>query len=196
MLLEPRRPELAQQSDARTGAEGQVQTQPGTSAAHTVASPLSLVAGVLITVGAVLGGSLGFMGVPYGYGGFAGWMGGYGGMMGGLLGGYDYGGYGAMGPGMMRGFYGGYGSYGNYSYTPAIFGLTAVGLAAGIVVLAAALYMRGRPVGEVRTLGAIVLVFSIIGLVTVGGVFLLGGVLGIVGGMIALVAPSDSVSRR
>ena len=145
---------------------------------------LSLIGGILITIGAVVGNSLGFFVGPFGYGPFGGFMGGYGGMMGG----YYYGsGYVGFGPAMMGGFYGGNPTYSNSGYAPAVAGFAIIGAVAGIIVLAAALYMRSRPVSDYKTLGALILVFSITGLVTVGGVFLIGGVLGVIGGILALL---------
>lgn len=176
-----------QHPDKDAQPAGRAPEQPPEHSNQYLAFVLSLIGGILITLGAVLGTSIGIIGGPYGYGPFGGMMGGYGGILGGMMGGYYYGGgYGGIGPGMMSGFYGGYyGSLGNY-YTPLILGLTVIGLVAGIIVLVAALYMRNRPVSEARMLGVIILVFSIIGIVTVGGFFLIGGVLGIVGGIIAL----------
>ena len=139
---------------------------------------LSLIGGIMITLGAMVETSFGFMGRPYGYG----WMvGGNGGFLGGLMNGYYEGGF---GPGMMNGFYGGYG-YSNYS--PMLIGFTIVGLTTGIIVLASALYIGIRRMSDTRVAGAIILVISLIGIVSVGGLFLIGGVLGIVGGVLALV---------
>ena len=159
-----------------------------TTTHHSSNGPLaflfSLIGGILITIGAVVGNSLGFFGAPFGYGPYGGFMGGYGGMMGGYYYGGDYGGF---GPGMMGGFYGSNPTHGNSGYAPALAVFAIVGAVAGIIVLAAALYMRSRPVSDYKTLGALILVFSIIGLVTVGGVFLIGGVLGVIGGVLALL---------
>ncbi len=141
---------------------------------NPLAFVLSLIGGIVIVLGGLLGASFGFIGGPFGYGEM---MGGYGGFMGGMMGGY-------YGPGMMGGFYGGYGFE---SYAPWLFGLTVIGLVSGVVVLVSALYMQNKPLSEGRTAGTIILVFSIIASLTVGGFFLIGGVLGIIGGVLALL---------
>lgn len=90
----------------------------------------------------------------------------------GMMGGY----YGITGGyyGMMRGF-----GYGGWFY-----GAAAIGLASGIVVLIGAAMIYSRP-SKATTWGLLVLIFSIVSFVGMGG-FFLGAVLGIVGGALAL----------
>ncbi|MDG6901306.1 MAG: hypothetical protein JRM80_05030 [Nitrososphaerota archaeon] len=92
--------------------------------------------------------------------------------------------YGMMGGyyGMMGGYYGvthGFG-YGGWFY-----GAAAVGLIAGIVVLVGAVMIYSRP-SKAPTWGLLVLVFSILSFFGMGG-FFLGAILGIVGGVLAMV---------
>lgn len=94
--------------------------------------------------------------------GFGGMMGGYGGMMGG---------YGGMmgGFGVPLGF---------------MSGLSLLGLVSGILVIIGALMLNTRP-AEHTTWGTIILIFSIISLLGMGG-FFIGAILGIIGGALAL----------
>ncbi|MCL4436810.1 MAG: DUF6114 domain-containing protein [Thaumarchaeota archaeon] len=88
--------------------------------------------------------------------GFGGMMGGgFGGMMGGF--------------GVPLGFMG---------------GLSLLGLVSGIIVIIGALMLNTRP-AEHTTWGTIILIFSIISLLGMGG-FFVGAILGIVGGALAL----------
>jgi len=117
---------------------------------------LSLLAAVLI-----LGGS-GMMttfssGVPY-YGGM---MGGYYGMMGGYY-------------GMMKGF-----GFGGWFYA-----LAAIGLISGAIILVGAIMVYTQP-SKVSTWGTLILIFSILSFFGMGG-FFLGGILGVVGGILAM----------
>ncbi len=95
--------------------------------------------------------------------GFGGMMGGFGGIMGGCYG------------GMMGGF-----------RVPSGFmgGLSLLGLVSGIVVIIGALMLNARPAEHTKW-GTIILVFSIIGLLGMGGFFIVA-ILGIVGGALAL----------
>ncbi len=117
---------------------------------------LSLIAGLL-----VLGGSGMVMGlssgVPY-----------YGGMMGyyGMMGGYYS---------MMRGF----GVADTWFY-----GLAALGIVSGIVILVGAIMIYNQP-EKAPTWGAVTLAFSVVSLFGMGG-FFFGAILGIVGGILAL----------
>ena len=89
-----------------------------------------------------------------------------------LSGGYGYGyGYG----GMMGGFGGMMGGWG---------GLWFIGLIAGIVVIICALMLNAQP-AEHTTWGTLILVFSIVSFFGMGG-FLIGALLGIAGGALAL----------
>ncbi len=120
---------------------------------------LSLVAGLL-----VLGGSGTVMSLSSGLPYYGGMMGGY--YYGGMTGGYY---------GMMRGF--GFGGGGFY-------GLAAIGIVSGIIVLIGAIMLYSQP-AKASTWGAIVLAFSIASLFGMGG-FFLGAILGVLGGVLAI----------
>lgn len=132
----------------------------GTTPEKPVASfILALIAGVVIIVGSATVGTLS-QGEPY-----------YGGMMGG----YYYG-------GMMGGYYGmmhGFGFGGGWFY-----GLAAIGIASGAVVLVGAIMVYNQP-AKASTWGALILAFSIVSLFGMGG-FFFGAILGVVGGTLAL----------
>ncbi len=81
--------------------------------------------------------------------------------------------------GMMNGYYGMMGGYGGWSY-----GAAALGSISGIVVLLGAVMICTRP-SSTPTWGAVVLIFSILSLLGMGG-FFVGAVLGVVGGAVAL----------
>lgn len=83
-----------------------------------------------------------------------------------------------MGPGMMSG-YGFYG-YGSGWMTA----ISLIALVFGIIVLIGAIMINARPAGHI-TLGIIVLVFSVASFVGMGG-YMIGAILGIAGGAIAL----------
>ncbi|NWG09883.1 MAG: hypothetical protein HXX80_06240 [Nitrososphaerales archaeon] len=121
-----------------------------------VAFILSLIGGILMLVAGLVS-SMWFM-----YGGFGGMMGGFGGMMGGwhdMMGSF----------GVPIGF---------------MIGLSLTGLVASILVIVGAIMLNARP-AEHTTWGAIILAFSIISLLGMGG-FFIGAILGIVGGALAL----------
>ncbi|MBI0581444.1 MAG: hypothetical protein JET69_00320 [Methanomassiliicoccales archaeon] len=69
--------------------------------------------------------------------------------------------------------------------------LATLGAVCGVVVLASAILLNARP-RQATTWGAIILAFSLIGLVGMGG-FFVGAVLGIVGGVLALTWQRPSV---
>ncbi len=119
---------------------------------------LSLIGGVLILIGGIVS-SMWFMYGGYGMGGM---MGGFGGMMGGYQ-------------GMMGGFGVPFGFMG---------GLWLIGLVAGTLVIIGALMLNARP-AEHTAWGTIILVFSIISFIGMGG-FFIGAILGIAGGAMAL----------
>jgi len=123
----------------------------------TVAVILSIIGGALM----LLGGSMALMMLTYHDGGF-GMMDGFGGMMG------DYG-------HMMDGL--GF-PYGIMS------GLMLVSLVSGVLVIVGAVMINIHP-SQSSTWGIIVLVFSIISFVGMGGL-VIGAVLGVVGGVLAL----------
>ncbi len=83
--------------------------------------------------------------------------------------------YYGMGPGMMRGF-----GFNSAWFTP--FSLLA--LVFGIIVLIGAVMLNARPAEHI-TWGIIVLVFSIASFVGMGG-YMIGAILGIAGGAVAL----------
>ncbi len=89
--------------------------------------------------------------------------------------GTPYGTYYGMGPGMMSGF-----GFNSAWYVP--FSLAA--LVFGIVVLIGAIMLNARPADHI-TWGIIVLVFSIASFIGMGG-YMIGAILGIAGGAIAL----------
>jgi len=84
-------------------------------------------------------------------------------------------GWGMMGPWMMGGYGYGYGFTWVYSL---------VALISGIIVLLGALMLNSRP-AEHMTWGTIVLIFSLISFLGMGG-FIIGALLGIAGGALAL----------
>lgn len=119
---------------------------------------LSLIGGILMLVGGGLSSMWFMSGAPSSggmMGGFGGMMGGYGGMMGGF--------------GVPFGF---------------MSGLSLLGLVSGVLVIIGALMLNTRP-AEHTTWGTIILIFSIISLLGMGG-FFIGAILGIVGGALAL----------
>lgn len=122
----------------------------------TAAFVLSLIAGLLILAGSGL--TMGFSGQPSYY---------YGGMMGGYT-------------GMMNGYYGMMGGYGSGWF----FGLAAIGLISGVIVLVGAAMIYNNP-GKVAGWGALILAFSIVSLFGMGG-FFIGAILGVVGGILSL----------
>lgn len=63
-------------------------------------------------------------------------------------------------------------------------GLSLLGLVSGILVIIGALMLNTRP-AEHGTWGTIILIFSVISLLGMGG-FFIGAILGIVGGALAL----------
>jgi hypothetical protein len=68
--------------------------------------------------------------------------------------------------------------------TAVLYRLTAIGLVSGILVLLGAIMLHSKP-GSKKTLGIIIVVFSISSVITGGG-FIVGFILGIIGGALAL----------
>jgi len=97
---------------------------------------------------------------------------------GGMMGGYH---------GMFSGYYGMMGLFGYWSYFAA-----AIGLVSGLVVLSGAIMIYTRPAKSVFW-GSLILVFSVLSLFGMGG-FLFGGILGMVGGLLALFTPESRTS--
>lgn len=129
---------------------------------------LSLIGGILITIGSLGGVSFAMMGRPFFWG------------MGGMMSG-QYSNF-------MNGMMGEY--YANSSYPSGFYSVMAgyelLGLISGVLVLAFALLMRSKP-ENTKTYGIVVLVFSIVSFVGTGG-FFIGAILGIIGGILALTS--------
>lgn len=138
-----------------------------TSEAPMAAFILSIIAGALLLAGS------GMMTSMQAYFPF------YGGMMGNYFGGY----YGMMGP-----YYGGTGGLGGLFYLA-----TALGLVSGAIVLVGATMLYSRP-ERTFTWGLVILVFSIVGLVGLGG-FFVGSVLGVIGGALAMTSGKERAGQ-
>jgi hypothetical protein len=119
---------------------------------------LSLIGGILILLGGVIS-SLWF-----------------------IFGSASFGGFGHMMSGFMDGWHGMMGSYG----FPIGFmtGVSLIGLVSGIIVTIGAVMLNTRPT-EHATWGTLILIFSIISFVSMGG-FFVGAILGIIGGAFAI----------
>lgn len=124
-----------------------------------VAFVISLIAGILVLGGGVM---MAFVGSPY-YGGYGPMMRGY---YGGMMGGY----YGMMG---------GFGLAGTWFYA-----LAVIGAVSGITILVAAIMVYNQPT-RASIWGALILAFSIVSFLGMGG-FFLGAILGVVGGVLAM----------
>jgi hypothetical protein len=128
------------------------------SGKKSIVFSLSIIGGILIIVNSILSVvMLTSYGVNYGF---------FGGMMGGMMGGFT----GMMGSwgfpfGLMTGF-------------------MIAGLIAGIVVLLGSVMLYFRP-SEHFAWGVVILVFSVISFLGMGG-FVIGAILGIVGGALAV----------
>jgi hypothetical protein len=84
--------------------------------------------------------------------------------------------------GMMGGWHGMMGSYGfPYDY---LLGLSVLGLACGVIVVVGSFMLSLRPLEHV-TWGVLIVVFSVVSFVSMGGWFV-GAILGVVGGALAL----------
>jgi len=116
---------------------------------------ISLIAGVIILLGGITTTIWASSGMP-----------GWGSMMGSMMGGYQ---------GIMGGM--GFGS-------GMFFGMSIIGVVSGLLVLVGAMMLYNRP-RDASTWGLVVLVFSVLSLLGMGG-FFIGAVLGIVGGLLAL----------
>jgi hypothetical protein len=83
---------------------------------------------------------------------------------------------------MMGNWHGMMGNFGlSYGYMSAF---SVIGLACGIIVIIGALMINARPL-EHSTWGTLILVFSAVSLISMGGWFI-GAILGIIGGAFAL----------
>lgn len=101
-----------------------------------------------------------------------------------FYGGAVWGDFGDMWSGMMGGYHGMMGSFG----FPLGFmgGFSLVGLVSGIIVVIGALMLNMRP-HEQTAWGLLILIFSVISFLNMGG-FFIGGILGVVGGAFAFSA--------
>jgi len=145
----------------------------------TTAFILSLIAGVLILLSGILT-SVWFMNGGYSFNyGNGGMMNGYGGMMGGFS-------------GMMTGYQNmmsGLGVHSSY-----MTGFSIIGLIAGILVMIGAIMLNARP-SEHTTWGAVIIAFSVISFLGMGG-FWIGALLGIAGGAVALAWRPRSATNQ
>lgn len=128
---------------------------------------LSVMSGALLLAG---GGMMGSM-----YAFFPGF-----GMMRGISGGYS---------GMMGQYFGGNGSFGGWFYV-----ITALGLVAGAMVLVGATMLYSRP-EQTSVWGTVILAFSIVGLIGMGG-FFAGSILGVIGGVLAIASGKERTGNR
>jgi hypothetical protein len=124
----------------------------------TIGSILSFIGGISVLVG----GALSFMWFSLGASSFGGMMGGFTGMMGGYQ-------------GMMGSLGAPFGFMGS---------LSLIGLVTGIIVIISASMLNLRP-AEHMAWGIIILIFSVISFIDMGG-FMLGAILGIIGGALAI----------
>jgi hypothetical protein len=117
---------------------------------------LSLIGGLIILIDGILG-SIWYLSGNASYGGFwGGMMGGWHGMMGGGFG---------LSYGYMAGF-------------------SLVGLVSGIIVVIGAIMLNVQPADH-TSWGIVILIFSIVSFVSMGG-FFIGAILGIIGGAFAI----------
>ncbi len=123
---------------------------------------LGLIAGIFIFLGAIVMSMFAF--------GTASMMGSMGGAMSGIMSNM----YAGMSMGMMMGF------------APA---LTVVGIASGVMVILGSVMVYTHP-SESQLWGAIILAFSVVSIIGGMGGFLVGLVLGVVGGVLALTWPT------
>jgi hypothetical protein len=126
--------------------------------AFTVPFALSLIGGLIVLLFSLVY-SVWFGSVTPYWGGFGGWM-----------------------DGMMGNYHGFMGNYASsYSFMA---GVSIVGLISGIVVMISAVMLRVHP-GEHLIWGTVIIVFSAISFLGMGG-FFIGAILGIFGGALAL----------
>ncbi len=92
--------------------------------------------------------------------------------------------YGVPYYGMMGGYYGMMNGYYGFMSGSWLYGITAVGVISGIVVLVGAVMLYTRP-SSAPTWGLLVLIFSIVSFFGMGG-FFIGAILGVVGGALAM----------
>ncbi len=141
------------------GVSRQVPASAGSAASQPAGAPTTAAFVLSLIAGLLILGGAGMM-MAFSYGApYYGMMGGYYGMM------NDY-----------YGFMGGNGGW--------LYGIAAVGLVSGIVVLIGAVMLYTRP-SNASTWGLLVLIFSIVSFFGMGG-FFIGAILGVVGGALAL----------
>jgi len=126
---------------------------------------LGLIAGIFIFLGAIVMSMFAF--------GTASMMGSMGGAMSGMMSNM----YAGMSMGMMMGF------------APA---LTVVGIASGVMVILGSVMVYTHP-SESQLWGAIILAFSVVSIIGGMGGFLVGLILGVVGGVLALTWRAPAV---
>jgi hypothetical protein len=123
---------------------------------------MSLIGGVLILIGSLIVLGFGLFGpLGVGYVGYVGYMGP---MMGRMMGGFGP-------PWMFSGVL--------------IIAVSIIGIASAVIVIYGAFSVRDKPTTR-TTCGALILAFSLISLLSLGG-FLVGAVLGTLGGILAMV---------
>ena len=133
---------------------------PVAQASTDIVFVLSLIGGILIAIGSVVGVGLAAIGRPFFWG------------AGGMMGSYNY-------PYMMGGYY-----YGSSGYNGMMYGLESIGIVTGILVIVFAILMKSKP-SDRKTYGALILAFSLVSLIGMGG-FFIGAIIGLVGGVLAL----------
>lgn len=100
-----------------------------------------------------------------------------------------FGNWGFMGGMMMMNggrMMGGDNNVGFNNFMPFMVGMMSVGIISGILVLIGALMMYYKRAEQAKTWGIVVLIFSIVALFGGGGGFLIGTILGIIGGALAI----------
>lgn len=125
-----------------------------------VAFVISLIAGIVVLIGSVMKT---FAGSPYYLGYYGPMMRGY---YGGMMGGY----YGMMG---------GFGLAGAWFYV-----LVVIGAVSGIMILVGAIMIYNQPT-RASSWGALILAFSIVSYLGMGG-FFFAAILGVIGGVLAM----------
>jgi|SRR5215218_8669903 uncharacterized membrane protein YhaH (DUF805 family) len=137
---------------------GDVTRNRGELGEMSVPFALSLAAGILIIFSSTI---VLWIGAMFGNGGF----------MGGMM----------NGDSMM-----GDNNVGFNNFLPFMTGILSVGIVSGILVLIGALMMYYKRSEQAKTWGIVVLIFSIVALIGGGGGFLIGTILGIIGGALAI----------
>ena len=140
----------------------------GSNRAFGVPFVLSLIGGLIVLIFSLVNSVWFGSAAPY-WGGFGGWMGG-------MMGNY-------------HGFMGDYAS--SYGFMA---GISIVGVISGIIVVISAVMLRVHP-GEHLIWGTVIIVFSAISFLGMGG-FFIGAILGIIGGALALSYKLEPAKNR